>query len=219
MLGEDGEEIAPMAFIPAAERYNLMASIDHWVIRNAFTEIHKLDDRKIDFFMLNISGQSLGKDDLLDHVIEELERSKLPPKTVCFEITETAAIINFPQALHFITKLQEKGCLFALDDFGSGLSSFGYLKNLPVNFLKIDGTFVRDMLDDPIDRAMVESINAIGHTMNIQTIAEFVESTAIADELRTIGVDYGQGYGLSRPMPLKAVLPARRMANLSRVNS
>lgn len=202
LLDEEGELIAPMTFIPAAERYNLMPAIDQWVVHHSFDKISTINISEIDFFSLNISGQSLGYDDFLGYVVDELESSKLPAEKVCFEITETAAITNFPQAMEFITKLKGKGCRFALDDFGSGLSSFGYLKNLPVDFLKIDGTFVRDMLEDPIDRAMVESINSIGQTMNIKTIAEFVENRAIADDLKAMGVDYGQGYYLFRPKPL-----------------
>ena len=202
MSGENGEEIPPMAFIPAAERFHLMPQIDRWVIRKVFEKISNLPNEDIRFFSINVSGQSMGDDHFLDFVIEELQQFKLPPEKVCFEITETAAIINFPQALHFINILKEKGCMFALDDFGSGISSFGYLKSLPVNFLKIDGAFIRDILSDEIDHAMVKSINSIGHTMNIYTIAEFVENEGIANELRIIGVDYGQGYGLARPVPL-----------------
>ena len=202
MLGEKADIIPPMAFIPAAERYNLMPQIDSWVISHAFEKISTFKNRDINFFSLNLSGQSLGDDKFLDFVINEIERFNIPPGMLCFEITETAAIINFTQAIHFINVLKQKGCLFALDDFGSGISSFGYLKNLAVDFLKIDGGFVRDMLNDRIDYAMVESINSIGHTMNILTIAEFVENEGIAEELRQMGVNYGQGFGLSRPEPL-----------------
>ncbi len=203
MLDDDDKIISPMAFIPAAERYNLMAAIDRWVISHAFQAIANDIENKINFFSLNISGQTLGDDDFLSFVIQEMDKYAITTNKICFEITETAAITNFPQAIQFISNLKEKGCKFALDDFGSGLSSFGYLKNLPVDYLKIDGTFVQDMLEDPIDLAMVESINNIGHLMNIKTIAEFVESQEIAERLRTLGIDYGQGYGLAKPVPLE----------------
>lgn len=200
MLGKNNELISPMMFIPAAERYNLMPAIDRWVIKNAFSEIKRLRAHEdVDFFSVNISGQTLGDDGILDFVIQELRNNRVAEHEVCFEITETAAIANFPQAIEFISTLKNKGCRFALDDFGSGLSSFGYLKNLPVDFLKIDGTFVQDMLNDPIDRAMVESINSIGQLMGIETIAEFVETEAIASGLLSIGVNYGQGFGLCKP--------------------
>lgn len=202
MLDKNASELLPMSFIPAAERYNLMPQVDRWVISQALQILSSWKNRNVDFFSINISGQSLGDETFLDFVTEQLEKHPFNPMTICFEITETAAITNFPLALSFFNSLKEKGCLFALDDFGSGLSSFGYLKNMPVDFLKIDGSFVRDMLLDPIDHAMVESINSIGHTMHIRTIAEFVESHEIADALRKMGVDYGQGYGLSRPQPL-----------------
>lgn len=202
MLDDDDKIISPMAFIPAAERYNLMVAIDRWVITHAFQQIASDIENKINFFSLNISGQTLGDDDFLNYVVQEIDKYAISTNKICFEITETAAITNFPQAIQFISSLKEKGCKFALDDFGSGLSSFGYLKNLPVDYLKIDGAFVQDMLENPIDLAMVESINNIGHLMNIKTIAEFVESQEIAERLRMLGIDYGQGYGLAKPVPL-----------------
>ena len=144
----------------------------------------------------------------------EFAKWDIPTHKICFEITETAAIANLSYATNFINDLQEKGCFFSLDDFGSGLSSFGYLKNLPVDFLKIDGLFVKDILDDKVDLAMVRSINEIGHVLGKKTIAEFVENTEILDLLRTLGVDYAQGYGIGKPVPLEdlEIIPPSLMA-------
>jgi len=151
---------------------------------------------------INLSGHSLTNRDFLDFMTRQLEETGIPPAKICFEITETMAIANLARATRFIHALKELGCRFALDDFGSGLSSFAYLKNLPVDFLKIDGMFIRDILDDPIDMAVVSSINDIGHVMGKLTIAEFVEDDAILAKLREMGVDYAQGYGIGRPQPI-----------------
>ena len=148
---------------------------------------------------INLSGQSLGDDKFLPFVIEQFHRSGIDATKVCFEITETAAIANFSQASRFIQALKELGCRFALDDFGTGLSSFGYLKHFPVDFLKIDGSFVKGLLHDPIDREMVRSINEIGHLTGKQTIAEWAENEEIITVLRGLGVDFAQGYGVSQP--------------------
>jgi diguanylate cyclase (GGDEF)-like protein/PAS domain S-box-containing protein len=207
MLDEQGELVPPMAFIPAAERYNLMPAIDRWVIRNAFGILgrceHNKHDSRCATYNINLSGASLSDDGLAEFVSAELAMSRVPADSVCFEITETAAIANLGQAMDFINGLKALGCRFALDDFGSGLSSFVYLKNLKVDFIKIDGSFVKDMVADPMDHAMVQSINNIGHVLGIQTIAEFVESEAIVERLRELGVDYAQGYAIARPGPLR----------------
>ncbi|MGD8931122.1 MAG: EAL domain-containing protein, partial [Chromatiales bacterium] len=155
---------------------------------------------------LNLSGLSLSNNTFLAFVIDKLEKCHIPPHKVCFEITETVAIANLSRAIGFISGLRTLGCHFALDDFGSGLSSFAYLKNLPVDFLKIDGLFVKDILDDPMDLAMVKSINEIGKVMGKLTIAEFVENTDILEKLREIGVDYAQGYAIGRPRPIDEML-------------
>ncbi len=158
------------------------------------------------FCAINLSGQSLGDEEFLTFMVGQFEKADIPPEKICFEITETAAIANLTTATRFMSNLKELGCQFALDDFGSGLSSFAYLKNLPVDLLKIDGMFVRDIADDPINFAMVKSINEIGQAMGIKTIAEFVENDVIFEMLRELGVDYAQGYGIGRPCPLDELL-------------
>jgi diguanylate cyclase (GGDEF)-like protein/PAS domain S-box-containing protein len=201
MRDESGKIVTPDQFMTAAEHYGITPNIDRWVVENAFRWlVSDADEReKLALCSINLSGLSLGDDKFLPYVIDQLERSGLDATKICFEITETAAIASFSQANRFIQALKEQGCKFALDDFGSGLSSFGYLKHFPVDFLKIDGSFVKGILHDPIDREMVRSINEIGHLTGKQTIAEFAESTEIINMLRTIGVDYAQGYGVSQP--------------------
>ena len=200
MLDEQGELIPPGAFIPAAERYGLMPQVDRWVVERALTTLEgRLGARMC---AINISGASLGDRDFLGFVREQLRRHAIPPGAICFEITETAAVVNLQEAANFIETLRAEGCCFALDDFGSGLSSFTYLKNLPVDFLKIDGTFVRDLVDDPLDHAMVRAINEIGHLMGVRTVAEFVEDETVLARLREMGVDYAQGFGIARPHPI-----------------
>jgi diguanylate cyclase (GGDEF)-like protein/PAS domain S-box-containing protein len=208
MRDESGKIVTPDQFMTAAEHYGITPNIDRWVVENAFRWlVSDADEReKLALCSINLSGLSLGDDKFLPYVIDQLDRSGLDATKICFEITETAAIASFSQANRFIQALKEQGCKFALDDFGSGLSSFGYLKHFPVDFLKIDGSFVKGILHDPIDREMVRSINEIGHLTGKQTIAEFAESTDIINMLRTIGVDYAQGYGVSQPQRiLKAV--------------
>ncbi|MEA3546406.1 MAG: EAL domain-containing protein [Thermodesulfobacteriota bacterium] len=207
MKDEKGNLIMPGAFLPAAERYNLSDKIDCWVINHAFLWLqnHPAHLAELNLCSINLSGLSLSNKTFLPFVIEKLEASGIPPRKICFEITETVAIANLSSAIVFISSLRKLGCRFALDDFGSGLSSFAYLKNLPVDFLKIDGLFVKDILDDPMDLAMVKSINEIGHVMGKQTIAEFVENNAILEKLKEIGVDYSQGYGIGRPRPIDEI--------------
>jgi diguanylate cyclase (GGDEF)-like protein/PAS domain S-box-containing protein len=204
MVDEDGRIATPAAFIPAAERYHLIASIDRWVIHAAFVTLAcgTLSHGDTTRFAINLSGQSVGDETFLDYVLSEIEATGISPERIFFEITETAAVGNLAKAMHFIHVLKELGFRFVLDDFGSGLSSFAYLKNLQVDFLKIDGAFVRDMAGSTVQRALVESINQIGQVMGIRTIAESVEDRPTLEILRQIGVNYAQGYGLSLPEPL-----------------
>ncbi len=205
MLGEGGEIIPPGAFLPAAERFGLSTKIDHWVVDSAFSWLatHPAKQKKLELCTINLSGQTLGNNDFMKFLINKLDENLVTPSKICFEITETSAIANLANAIRFIKTIKDKGCRFALDDFGSGVSSFGYLKNLPVDFLKIDGAFVRDIETDRIDRAMVKSINEIGQIMGKKTIAEFVENDAILQELKKTGVDYVQGYGIAKPRALR----------------
>jgi diguanylate cyclase (GGDEF)-like protein/PAS domain S-box-containing protein len=204
MIDEDGHIATPAAFIPAAERYHLIASIDRWVIHAAFVTLAcgTLSHGDTTRFAINLSGQSVGDDAFLDYVLAEVEATSIEPERIFFEITETAAVGNLAKATHFISVLKGLGFRFVLDDFGSGLSSFAYLQNLQVDFLKIDGAFVRGMAGSTVQRALVESINQIGHVMGIRTIAESVEDNPTLEILRQIGVNYAQGYGLSMPEPL-----------------
>ena len=201
MKDENGKIVSPDNFINAAERYGITPQIDRWVIENAFRWLVSDSDERerLALCSINLSGQSLGDAEFLPFVSKQLERSGIDGSKICFEITETAAIASFSQANRFIEALKKKGCKFALDDFGTGLSSFGYLKHFPVDFLKIDGSFVKEILHDPIDREMVRSINEIGHLTGKQTIAEFAENEEIINMLRSLGVDYAQGYGISQP--------------------
>jgi Amt family ammonium transporter len=209
LFDEDDNLIPPGAFIPAAERFGLMPSVDRWVVdqvSNFITcnrESCLASGRR---FFVNLSGHSVCDDEFLQWILLTIRERDIPAGMLCFEVTETAAISNLTSAEHFMRTLQRYGCEFALDDFGSGLSSFGYLKHLPVEYLKIDGAFVHDMLENAIDDSMVEAINRIGHIMGLETIAEFVETEEILQRLKAIGVDYVQGYGVCRPFPIKHLL-------------
>ena len=208
MKDEKGRIIAPGAFLPAAERYDLIGQLDVWVIKTVFGLLatNPAFLEQIGFVSINLSGRSLTKFDFLNFIILELKKSGIDGNKICFEITETVAISNLATATEFIIALKGLGCQFALDDFGSGLSSFRYLKNLPVDYFKIDGMFVKDIVDDPIAHAMVKSINDIGGVMGMKTVAEFVENDEIKGMLRKIGVNYAQGYGIGKPMAFKELL-------------
>ena len=201
MLDEHGNLIYPGAFIPAAERYNLATQIDHWVIENAFKTLAMLqaEPNSPDLAFINLSGSSLSDDTLFLYIREQINDSGIDPSCVCFEITETAAIANLGAAVSFIEEIRHEGFKFALDDFGAGLSSFSYLKTIPIDFIKVDGSFIRGMLDDPMDAAIVESINRIGRVAGLHTIAEFVENSEILNHLVDIGFDYAQGYVIHMP--------------------
>jgi diguanylate cyclase (GGDEF)-like protein/PAS domain S-box-containing protein len=204
MLSERGEPVATAAFIAAAERYHLISMLDRWVVREAFGQIAAGGAAGLvpGSFSVNLSGQSLGEEGFLDHVQRELAASGIDPRRVCFEITETAAIANLTAALRFMGALRGSGCRFVLDDFGSGFSSFAYLKNLPVDFLKIDASFTHQLATDPIQRALIESIHQIGHVLGMRAIAEGIEEEETVRILRELSVDYGQGFVLHRPEPL-----------------
>jgi EAL domain-containing protein (putative c-di-GMP-specific phosphodiesterase class I) len=209
LLDENGTLVAPGVFFPAAERYNLMPAIDRWVIERLL-----LGDWRArmpaggavpEHFGINLSGASINDDSFIDFLEETLNRTGVPHASICFEITETVAIANLARATEVMRALKDKGCRFALDDFGKGMSSFGYLRSLPVDYLKIDGALVQAILRDDVACTMVEAINRIAYAMDIETIAEFVENTQVLNRLRAIGVDYAQGFGIHVPEPLESL--------------
>lgn len=198
---QDGKLYLPGAFLPAAERYGKIVDIDRWVVQHALKWLAKRENRDR-YLSVNLSGRSLTDESLTTEIKKMVKRSSIAPGHLCFEITETAAIASYDIAVNFMHELKSVGCRFALDDFGSGLSSFSYLKNLPVDILKIDGSFVRTIDENPLDLAMVRSINEIGHLLGMKTVAEYVESDAILKRLQAIGVDYVQGYAIGKPFPM-----------------
>ena len=204
-LNEPDRLVYPGEFIPAAERYKLMPKLDRWVVENAFKYLSEsgLGNKDDGTFFINLSGSSLSDKAFFNDVRALLAKYQIKPQRICLEITETSAIDNFQSAVEFITEIRDEGFKFALDDFGAGMSSFSYLKKIPVDYLKIDGSFVLNLLNDPIDRGIVEACNGISHAAGLQTIAEFVENQETADALKLIGVDFAQGFGIQRPGPLK----------------
>ncbi|MCZ6890843.1 MAG: DUF1631 family protein [Gammaproteobacteria bacterium] len=204
MIDEQGEIMPPGEFIPAAESFNRMEAIDSWVIRHALDWMskHARELQSFGGFSINVSGNSLNSEAFLDFVLRELSETQVPTDKVIFEITETAAIANLDDTADFMRKMKIIGCQFSLDDFGTGLSSYSYLRNLPVDYVKIDGVFVKDLAVNPADYAIVKSINEIAHFMGKKTVAEFVENDDILELLREIGVDYAQGFGIEKPRPL-----------------
>ncbi|OUR90420.1 hypothetical protein A9Q85_00765 [Cycloclasticus sp. 44_32_T64] len=211
MLDQKGVLVAPFVFLPAAERYKLMHKIDHWVIENSIQNMAEIQDQ-IGCLSINLSGQTIAHEDTYDVIVNVIERSGMPTNKLCFEITETAAISNPQVGIEFLNKLRALGCKIALDDFGTGLSSYEYLKKLPADILKIDGQFIKGMLTDELDLAMVKSINEIGHLMGKKTVGEFVENAEIFDQLKEIGVDYAQGYHLHKPCSMQSVIEEQRLA-------
>jgi len=210
MLDEQDNIIMPGAFIPAAERYGIMSLLDRWVVRSAIAWLANnlsADEKKDSIFFINLSGSSLNDSDFSAYIRQQITHYNIPPELLCFEITETAAISNLSEAVKFINEIRGFGCQFALDDFGSGLSSFSYLKTLPVDYLKIDGSFVRDIEVDPMNFAIVQAINEIGHVAGLHTIAEFVENEKTLESLRDIGVDFVQGYCIARPQAVREKVP------------
>ena len=201
MMDELGDIVAPTELISAAETYNRMTTVDRWVIRNVLAWMAEHRGMLDDFggFAINVSGHSVNDTTFPDFVLEQFGKTQAPTGKVTFEITETAAIANLDNAIDFMNRMRIIGCSFSLDDFGTGLSSYSYLRNLPVDFVKIDGVFVKDIVNNPADFAVVRSINEIGHYMGKKTIAEYVEDQPILENLREIGVDFAQGYQISKP--------------------
>ncbi|MDH3637438.1 MAG: EAL domain-containing protein [Gammaproteobacteria bacterium] len=202
MYAENGNLVPAQAFLSAAERYNLITELDRWVIRECFGELHTNTNQGQSIYSINVSGASLSQADFLDYIKDQLREFQVSGSQICFEITETAAISNPENAYIFVSELKSLGCYFALDDFGIGLSSFGYLKELSVDYLKIDGSFIQNIVQDPVDRALVAAINDVGHVMLIDTVAECVENQYILKEIREIGIDYAQGSYIGKPKPL-----------------
>jgi diguanylate cyclase (GGDEF)-like protein len=198
---ESGSLVLPAEFIPAAERYNVMPAIDRWVVRQALDRVVHRSESGVKPYTIavNLSGTSLNDERFLEYLIAELSAHELAPGAMCFEITETAAIANLGNVVYFMRELKRRGCHFALDDFGSGLSSFMYLKTLPVDYLKIDGQFIENVTRDPVDRSMVEAISQIGKAMGIQTIAERVETAEVLAELGRLGIGFAQGFYIAEP--------------------
>lgn len=201
MVGHDGSLAGPAQFLPAAERFGMMPAVDRHVVRLALEVIAERPQELADVeqFAINLSGQTINDPSFLAFALESIRETGVDPESLCFEITETAVISHMARAQELIATLGEHGCKFSLDDFGSGLSSFGYLRALSVDYLKIDGQFVRDLATDPVDQSMVRCINQVGHTMGILTVAEFVEDDATLQRVRALGVDYAQGYALHVP--------------------
>lgn len=200
---EHGQLVPPAEFIPAAERYALMPAIDRWVLQNALAAMRRGCAPDATLWAINLSAHTLEDDSFADFVCSELGKSGVPAARLCFEVTETAALTHMERAMAFIQRMRALGCRFALDDFGSGMSSFGYLKQLPVDLVKIDGSFIRDIESDPMSLSIVQALTGICHQAQVKVVAEFVENMSIAGILRGLGVDYGQGYALHRPQPLE----------------
>jgi diguanylate cyclase (GGDEF)-like protein len=207
LIDDDGNIMEPELFVPAAEHYNLMPRVDRWVIDNAFAHLSGLlkqghTFRDMGVYFINVSGSSINEASFYEFVTQKLKEYELPNEMICFEVTETTAMGHYTPALDFIANIRKLGCRVAIDDFGSGLCSFSYLKSVPVDYVKIDGGFVCHMVDDPMDYAIVEAINQIGHIAGLQTIAEYVESDTVMYKLKDIGVDYAQGNNLDAPHPI-----------------
>ena len=217
MIDKEGHSVSPDNFLPAAERYNMITLIDEWVVEKSIQWLASRKEKVL--ISVNLSGMSLSNRDFLNFVVSKIKQHKINPELLCFEITETAAISHLSTAIHFMNVLKKLGCSFALDDFGSGLSSFSYLTSLPVDYLKIDGTFVMDIDKDPMHYAMVKSINEVGQVMGIKTIAEYAASDSIIQSLREVGVDNAQGYAIARPIPLSSLSIEDLKSGLSAVKN
>lgn len=199
--------IAPAAFMPAARRLRLLQEIDRWVIQAVFERAGAERRRGIPpiHYAINLSGPAIGDEGLLLFILEQFDATNADPTTICFEFTETVAVRHLRRAQHLIAVLKERGCLFSLDDFGQGLSSLTHLKHLKVDYLKIDGSFVKNLATDKVDYAIVDAVQRLAHAMDLRTIAEYAQSEAIIDKLREIGVDFAQGYHVHKPEPFDSL--------------
>lgn len=212
LFDDSGKPIPPDEFLPAAEQQGLMMAVDKWVVTEAIRNLKKITQKKpLPVFSINLSGQSINEPQFLEFVLREIKRAEIRPQMICFEITESVAVNDLGTAMRFIKRLKNLGCSFSLDDFGTGVSSYGYLRQLPVDYLKIDGVFVKDMVGDKISQEMVRSINQVGHAMGLEVIAEYVEDDKIIQMLNEIGVDYGQGYGISKPIPIEDAVRSHQL--------
>jgi EAL domain-containing protein (putative c-di-GMP-specific phosphodiesterase class I) len=209
MRDDDGKKISSGAFFSAAERYQLMPQIDRWVVSTTISRLAPHSEYLASsgaVFAVNLSGQSLGDDEILNFIEEEIDASGIPSASLCFEVTESAAVANRRKAQTFINTLRERGCRFSLDDFGAGLSSFAYLKNFQVDTLKIDGSFIRDITDNRISESMVAAITQVAKVMHLETVAEYVETGKTKTLLKKLGVTYAQGHAIGKPTDFDGVL-------------
>ena len=203
LRGEDGSMVPPGAFIPAAERFGLMPQLDRWVVEATLANFEKLhrSGKPLRMCAINLSGLTVEDDSFADFVLERLQRHGVSPDRICFEVTETAAVSSMVRALELMTRLRAAGCKFSLDDFGAGMASFGYLKNLPLDYLKIDGSFIRNLESEDVSQSIVRACTDIGHKLGLRVVAEWVGDERVVELLREIGVDYGQGFYLHQPEP------------------
>jgi Amt family ammonium transporter len=209
MLGDDDEPMPPSKFMSSAERYQMMSAIDRWVVKNTLDQLSAADNMlevNLARFSINVSAQSLADEDFLEFIETQIGESGISPDALCFEITETMVVRNLERAQRFIRRLRKLGCRLALDDFGTGYCSFAYLKDLPVHYVKIDGVFVRDVLENPVSAAIISSMTEIAKVMNALTVAEHVENDLIIQSMRNHGIDLIQGFAVGRPTPLDEVL-------------
>ena len=207
LTDEKGNNISPDEFIAAAEYYSMMPMLDRWVVKNVLKHLSVIPEQDpLPVFAINLSGQSLNDSEFLSFVQNEIKVSGVHPQMLCFEITEQVAVEDINAINQFIASLKKMGCKFSLDDFGTGISSYSYLRSLDVDYLKIDGSFVKHIANDHVAKTMVQSINQVGHTMNLKIIAEYVENETIVEILREMGVDYGQGYQIAKPCPIEDVI-------------
>ncbi|QMU60507.1 MAG: EAL domain-containing protein [Gammaproteobacteria bacterium] len=217
MKNEDGSIVPPIKFLPAAERFRLMPNVDAWVIENSFKLLMEASTQSNVFdyiWTINLSGQSMNEPNIVDLITSLSDKYQVSPEIICFEVTETVAVNNLQDAKHLMGILRDQGFRFALDDFGSGLSSFAYLKNLPVDYLKIDGSFIKGIVDDPFTHEIVRAINQVSQVRGLETIAEFVENEDIIRCIKDIGINYAQGYGVGKPIPLSEQLNSLQLEKL-----